>query len=391
MKFNVLICLIGLHFVASAQVTKVGNDTLLDVAGWNVEWFGDVSNGPSDEQLQYTNVKNLITQTDIDIWGLAEVSDPTTFNTLLADLPNYGGVNSTFSQTQKMALMWKKAKFSLVGFGNILTESTYNYDFAGRPPLEVVLRSKDQPVKNDTIYFYVVHLKANSGSADQSSYDRRKNAAITLKNFIDQNRSGKKCIVLGDWNDDVDQSVVRINSSYLESPFLPFVNDSANYFYASMQLSKAGENSYVSSQNMIDHQLMTKALKDSFYVANSALVMKQTASQISGYASNTSDHYPVLARYNFNRKAQIPSTGLQWVQKESVFVYPNPATDYIVIEGITAGDLYLVSITGTTIPLTSTSSGTYSTATVPTGLYMLMIRNEDQTLSVSRLLIQQKN
>jgi hypothetical protein len=253
------------------------------------------------------------------------------------------------------------------------------------------LRSKDQPVKNDTIYFYVVHLKANSGSSDQSSYDRRKNAAITLKNFIDQNRSGKKCIVLGDWNDDVDQSVVRINSSYLESPFLSFVNDSANYFYASMQLSMAGENSYVSSQNMIDHQVMTKALKDSFYVANSALVMKQTASQISGYANNTSDHYPVLARYNFNRKIPIPPTGLQQIQKNSVHVYPNPATDYIVIEGIIAGDVYLVSITGVIIPLTSISTGVYTTATVPTGLYMLMVQHEDQTMSTSRLLIQQKD
>lgn len=378
----------GLQYVALAQVTKVGNDTLLDIAGWNVEWFGDLTNGPTDEQLQFTNVKNLIAQTDIDVWGLAEVSDPTTFANLLADLPDYGGVNSTFSQTQKMALMWKKAKFSLVGFGNILTESTYNYDFAGRPPLEVVLRSKNQPVKNDTIYFYIVHLKANSGSADQSSYDRRKNAAATLKTFLDQNRSGKKCIVLGDWNDDVDQSVVRINSVYLESPFLSFVNDSTHYFYASKQLSLAGENSYVSSQNMIDHQLMTAALKDSFYVANSAMVMKQTASQITGYATNTSDHYPVLARYNFNRKEETPSTGLQQIQRASIHVYPNPATDHIVLEGVGQGEVYLVSITGMAIPLKLISTDTYSTADIPVGLYTLMIQQEYQLQRISRVLIQ---
>jgi exonuclease III len=388
MKYNLLTVLIGLTFAASAQVTKVGNDTLLDVAGWNVEWFGDASNGPSNEPLQYTNVKSVIQNTDIDVWGLAEVSNTTTFTTLLTDLTAYDGVNSSFSQTQKMALIWKKSKFKLITAGNILTESTYNYQFAGRPPLEVMLETTDHEVKNDTIFFYVVHLKANSGSGDQSSYDRRKDAVVTLKKFLDQNRNGQKCIVLGDWNDDVDESVVYINPAYLASPFLNFVNDSARYFYATMQLSKAGENSYVSSANMIDHQLMTTALKDSFYVAGSSVVMKQTASQISGYSSNTSDHYPVLARYSFNRKLPTPPTGLNQIDLTSIRLYPNPASDYLTIEGIQhASTIYMVNIAGIRFPVTVGANGIVDLKEIPEGLYMIMITNQGQSQALSRILI----
>ena len=329
---------LGMSTPTFAQVTKVGNDTLLDVAGWNVEWFGDATagNGPSDEALQYANVKSVIKNTDIDVWGLAEVSNPTTFTNLLTDLTAYDGVLSSFSQTQKTACIWKKEKFKLISSGNILLDQSYYYDFAsGRTPLEIALETKGNAI-TDTLYFYVLHLKANSGSGDQASYTRRKNAVGYLKTYLDTNKKGKKCFVLGDWNDDVDQSVVYISPAYLESPFLNFVNDSSHYFFTSMALSKAGENSYVSSQNMIDHQLITRYVKDSFYVGNSAMVMKSTAGQISGYSNNTSDHYPVLSRYNLNRyiKPIDPPTGIADlpVADELIAVYPNPATQMLHLE-----------------------------------------------------------
>jgi hypothetical protein len=181
------------YSAAFAQVTKVGNDTLLDVAGWNIEWFGDLTNGPSDEALQFNNVKSVLKNTDIDIWGLAEVSNPTTFSTLLNDLAVYDGVLSGYSQTQKTALIWKKSKFDLVSSASVLTE--YSYDFASRAPLEVALKSKDNNI-TDTLYFYVLHFKANTGSQTEkvTSYNRRKNAAGYLKTYLDVNRKNKKLI-----------------------------------------------------------------------------------------------------------------------------------------------------------------------------------------------------
>lgn len=375
---------------AFAQVTKVGNDTLLDVACWNVEWFGDATsgNGPSNEVLQYTNVKSVLKNTDIDVWGLAEVSNPTTFSTLLTDLVDYDGVLSSFSQTQKTALMWKKSKFDVLSYGNVLTESTYSYDFAGRAPLEVALRSKDNNI-TDTLYFYVLHLKANSGSGDQTSYNRRKAAVGYLKTYLDTIKKGKKCFVLGDWNDDVDESVVYISPNYLESPFLNFVSDSNRYFFTSMALSKAGENSYVSSQNMIDHQLITRYVKDSFYVANSAMVMKATAAQISGYSNNTSDHYPVLSRFNMKRyfKPVPPPTGInEIITQENCHVYPNPANHSIHLE-IPYPYSRIVLRNGVGELMIESTQSDVNVSELPNGLYVLTIESEYGTVA-KKILVQ---
>lgn len=350
-----------LSIIANAQVTKVGNDTLIDVACWNVEWLGDADNGPSNETLQYNNVKDVLTKTDMDVWGLAEVSNSTTFYNLLLALSAYDGTESSYSQTQKTALVWKKAKFDLISYTNINDASQPDFynAFAGRYPLEVVLKTKGGNAV-DTLYFYVVHLKANSGSGDQDSYNRRKNASVYLKKFLDTQRRNKKVIVLGDWNDDVDRSVVMINSSYLESPFQNFVNDSAKYLFTSLSLSLAGETSYpnFNPKNMIDHQLNSRALSDSFYVKRSAAVMKQLSTQISGYTNNTSDHYPVYARYNFKRYPKVtpvdtPHSGLNsWDVAGGLNIYPNPANKQVYLsEPLNLTSASLIDQSGRSVPL----------------------------------------
>ena len=85
-KLVVIIALL-LGTTIHAQVTKVGSDTLYDVACWNVEWFGDAAEGPTNEVAQYDNIKTVITNSEVDIWGLCEVSNPTTFYNLLNELP----------------------------------------------------------------------------------------------------------------------------------------------------------------------------------------------------------------------------------------------------------------------------------------------------------------
>jgi endonuclease/exonuclease/phosphatase family metal-dependent hydrolase len=347
LKNNIILLLAILcSGVVHAQVTKVGNDTLYDVACWNVEWFGDAAEGPSNELTQYNNVKLIITNTEVDVWGLCEVSDPTTFYNLLNELPSYQGVLSTYNQTQKTALIFNRDLFELMS-SNLITDQTnpdfYNAFASGRYPFEVVLRTKMYPF--DSVYFYVVHLKANSGSADQASYNRRSNASLYLQQFLNTQRANKKIVVLGDFNDDVDQSVVRINSSYLASPFQNFINDSNRYFFPSKQLSLAGETTYPNYKpiNMIDHILTSRALSDSFYVNQSAVVLKQLSAQISSYLSNTSDHYPVLTRFNLKRypkatpidtsqKDTIPNTGVDELVRVGFNIYPNPTQGFLTID-----------------------------------------------------------
>lgn len=369
-----------------AQVTKQGNDTLLDIGCWNIEWFGDASNGPKNELLQYNNVKSILTNTDIDVWGLCEVSSFSSYMSLVDDLELYDEILASYSQTQKTALLWKKEMFDLVSWQMILNTSQYSNDFAGRPPLEVVLKTKNVPVI-DTIYFYVVHLKAFS---DQDSYTRRKNASVHLKTFLDANRSDKKVTVIGDWNDNV---TFPTWSGATESPFKNFVDDTANYFFTSKLLSDLGKKSYVSlNGTMIDHQLISNELF-TFYVDSSAKVLDNLSQQISKYADSTSDHYPVLSYYNLKRQDTITISIAEQLSLKAVTVYPNPVKDHFFIETKQPiGEVIMSDVQGRTLfaEMVYEHDGKYRLM-IPTetenGFYMLRIKLVDGNSIVVKFMV----
>ncbi|MFN5885646.1 MAG: hypothetical protein ACK445_09925 [Bacteroidota bacterium] len=101
---TILLLFFSVIFCAKAQVPKIGVDSLLDVACWNVEWFGNTSNGPTNEALQFDNVKQVLVNTDFDVWGLCEVSEFSTYMNLQSQLPKYESILASYSQTQKTAL-----------------------------------------------------------------------------------------------------------------------------------------------------------------------------------------------------------------------------------------------------------------------------------------------
>ena len=177
----------------------------------------------------------------MDLYGLVEVVSPDAFNRLLADLPDYRGVlaSDSFAVTQpascdssgfnpcytlgeqKPALLYRSKVATVKSAQLILTSPTYSNDLAGRPPLRVDLTVNVGGFRTELVVI-VLHLKAY---ADTTSYQRRANAARDLKQYLDANLAGQKAIVVGDWNDDVNQSIVSSNGSALASPFLTFVDD----------------------------------------------------------------------------------------------------------------------------------------------------------------------
>lgn len=368
----------------TAQVPKLGNDTLIEMATWNIEWFGDAQNGPTNESLQFSNVKSTITQTDLDLWSLCEISNPVVFQNLLNGLPAYASTLVTYSQTQKTALIWKKSLFRLLSSQMVLTESQYDYDLAGRPPLEVVLVSNDT-LSLDTLFIYVIHLKA---FADQTSYTRRKNAAALIRNFIETQRVTKKVMVMGDWNDKV---VGSIYSGSVESPFKTILEDTSHYRFASKQLADEGKKSYTSSNgSLIDHILYTRPL-DSFYVKGKALVLDMLPSYINSYSTTTSDHYPVMATFNFRRYSKpVPPVTTRLNDAEgnaSRDFYPNPVKQGQVIfllEQYTK--LEVMDFAGKKIHQQKETS-TFDTGDINAGLYWIRLTGKNGSIRLNRLVI----
>lgn len=279
--------------------TGQGAAALFDVATWNVEWFGDTGNGPTNETLQRQNVAATMAGLDQDLWALQEVVDANQFAALVAALPGHAGLLANDAQVQggaqwysdfgnreqKVALVWRTSVATLLGVKVILTAN--DNAFAGRPPLEARFRVT-LPSGTEEIVVIALHAKAGTTADDHA---RRRAASQALETYLRATWPTQKVFVLGDFNDDLDTSI-RLGEP---SPYANFLADPSAFGAPTLALSQAGLRSTVGFTDMIDHHV----------VSNEAMAAYQTGSArafrvdevITNYASTTTDHFPVLARY----------------------------------------------------------------------------------------------
>jgi endonuclease/exonuclease/phosphatase family metal-dependent hydrolase len=287
---------------AFAQVVPArGSSATLDIASWNIEWFGDSANGPTNESLQLQNARAVIAGADMDIWGVAEIVSLAQWNSLKAQLPGYAGfiakepnvINgpafySGFGGTeQNVGILYKTSIATVTEARVILTAN--DFDFAGRPPLQVTLRVMINGAIENVVVI-ILHAKCCS---DSGSWARRRNAANALKSYLDTNFPTQKVWVIGDFNDDLDTSITPGSAS----PYANFVNDVARYRFPTKALSDAGVPSTTSLPDTIDHHLNSNEA-NATYIVGSVEVFR-VDQFIPNYGATTSDHYPVLTRYTF--------------------------------------------------------------------------------------------
>jgi endonuclease/exonuclease/phosphatase family metal-dependent hydrolase len=290
----------------AVAVPVQGSSTSLDIADWNIEWFGDATNGPTDEAMQQANVRDIIASADVDIWGLEEVVTASAWNTLKSGLPGYAGVLSSdanvtngaafyTSTEQKVAVLYKTSVATFVSAKLVCTSN--DYDFAGRPPLEVTL---DVNVNGAAERLVVIALH-NKAFNDATSWQRRQNASGCLKSYLDTSYPTQKVVVIGDWNDDVDVSITPGKAT----PFADFVGDGARYTFPTKALTDAGIASTTGYPDFIDHQLATNEMMAD-YIASSAHVVRADQ-YVPNYATTTTDHYPVVSRWTVPGASTTPA------------------------------------------------------------------------------------
>lgn len=284
---------------AVVSVPAKGTPQSFDIAEWNLEWFGNTGFGPTNEPLQLGNVRDVIQGTDFDLWAVEEVVGVSQWNSLKSQLPGYAGLlaNDPFvtqgssyytSSEQKVGILYKTGVVTLQSAKIILTNQDYN--FAGRPPLEVKLSVTIDGAATSLVVI-VFHAKA---AADSDSYNRRKLGAEALKTYLDSTYPSERVVVAGDFNDDLDVSIAGGGKA---SPYKGFVDDTADYFFPTKAFTDAGQGTTTSSSTPIDHHLITNDLVPQ-YVGGSAEVYK-LGPYVPQYSTTTSDHYPTLARYLF--------------------------------------------------------------------------------------------
>jgi hypothetical protein len=277
---------------------------------------------------------------------------------------------SALADAQKLAFIYKTSVLSNVtaeallsaGINSAadLSNPAYNYWSSGRFPYmmtaDVTLNCVTKKVR-----FILVHAKANT-SPTTESYNRRENGADTLHQVLQTLYPNDNIIILGDFNDDFDQS---ITAGFTTTSWSAFKNDDINYEVVTLPLSEAGKKSTVSYNDMIDHVVVSNEMEQ-YYMPSSATVLSDVTSLVSNYGSTTTDHYPVFTRYRFEEPTTKPTVtvcpAVPASCANSTGTYTIPAfTATPYCGGIT----YSYVVTGATerSGLTNDASGTFNIGT----------------------------
>ncbi len=295
----------------------------LDVVTWNVEWFGHPTLGPSDNTLQAENVKTVISTLHADIYQFEEVSDSVGFKTMVATIPGYSckcSFEYSYSNTpsndgygQRLCFVYKDAVFSNVTTTPLLSEfkndTTLLPDYpntrtrfwaSGRLPFLLTANVTINGVSR-FMGFVGIHSRANTSANDaQEVYDMRKYDVEKLKTVLDANYPNLPFIMSGDFNDDLDETVSFVPTN--TSSYIAYINDPARYNLFTLPLSNAGAKSTTGFSDMIDHIISSNEMNAAFLTAR----VGSPQTYISSYATRTTDHYPVMGKFNLPNVPIVP-------------------------------------------------------------------------------------
>ena len=301
-------------YTAFAQIEQVGRDVTFDVATWNIEWFGSPSNGPSDDDRQVQNVRDIMLGSGIELWAVQEIANAGRFQELLTDLgTDWTGELATISGSQRVGYVWDTRVVRKRSIGHILV----SFDFAGRPPLKAEFEIT-LPDTTMIVTLINVHMKA---FGDASSWARRVSASNRVKNHIDfSTLASASVIFLGDYNDELLQSTYANETS----PYENFLNDPANYLVTTLPLEINNQFTWIGSSNgsNLDHITISSELLSS-YIPGSANIMGGLNSLI-GFTAQTSDHLPVFASFGSSVVLDVDEPDIP-VAFRIDGLYPNPA------------------------------------------------------------------
>lgn len=314
---NIAVATGSLNASINLTGTSIDPVTTLEVVNWNIEWFGSTTNGPTNDNQQEQNVKNILMNIGADVYAVSEIVSEQLLANVVSQMPGYAYVISNFgshtntsanpasalAEAQKMAFIYKTSVLSNVtttallsqGINSAadLTNPAYNYWSSGRFPYMLTADATLNCVTKK-VHFVLVHAKANTSPVNVS-YDRRKKGADTLHYTLQQNYANEHVIILGDFNDDLDQS---ITAGFTTTSWNKFTTDAANFDPITLPLSLAGKKSTVSFNDVIDHVVISNDMQP-YYMPSTAGILTDVTSLVSNYGSTTSDHYPVFTRYIF--------------------------------------------------------------------------------------------
>ena len=270
------------------------NPNNLDIITWNIEHYPKHSNTNNYLESIINNLEG------IDIIALQEIESSTDINELANNLNgNWTHYRHENSDWGELSYLINLETITFQEPYSILNE--YQYYFAYRPPYVLEFNYNNQ----DFVLINVHYKCCGDGTLDeQDSGDeeyRRLQASIYLDNYISTNFGNSNVIVVGDFNDSLDDSsgdnvfnIFLDNSEYLFTDFpMALENNYWQYW------------SFPSWPSHLDHILITSELFDEYEQSSSTcntLVLDDLFNNgWLGYDIYISDHRPVKLSLDTNQ------------------------------------------------------------------------------------------
>ena len=264
------------------DVPNFNQDNYLDVVTWNMEWF------PKSNDSTITAVAEIMQKMNADVYAVQEIGSLEQFAAMMDLLPAYDYQVTRQSSFFDQAIIYKKSVLAYVGREEPFAHSDYN--FAGRPPLRADF-VWDVDGKREPVSIIDLHLKCCG-----NGLERRKKSVAELHEYLSLGMEvgEENIIVLGDWNDQIDDVGV------IQS-FTAFLDDPKNFRFATDRIAGDVEQaSYPTWPSFLDHILIGKGFFDEFE-NNSTIQTLPVADWLGSweeYELLISDHRPVLLQLN---------------------------------------------------------------------------------------------
>ncbi len=324
----------------------------LDIITLNVEFLGNTvtADGPANKTLQRQNVAAVINRLQPDVLAIQEVASDEVMTTLMADLGgaydyilsdrwsySFNPPDLTFPP-QKIGFIYKKATVTVLG-SRVLFREVYDaarsgapspvagyptgtsssFFASGRLPFMVQFSATNGTI---TKQFKAVVLHGKSGGSNIIDWQRRQFDNKALYDTLQAYHNTDPLLVLGDFNDRLAGSINPGQSS----SYGIFLNAPIDFRPVTLPADQAGLTSFLGSGgNMIDHILISNEWFTE-YIDSSAQPV-DARNFITNYGSTTSDHLPVIARFDLKVSSILPV--------QLVFFHGSPKKEGIELEWLT--------------------------------------------------------
>lgn len=299
---------------------EFGSDSTFEAITWNIEWF------PKEGLTTINYVSHILEALDADLYALQEISDTILFKQMLDSLEEYTGYFQS-SWFAGLAYIYKTDEVTINDIYEIYTTSEYWRPFPRSPMvMELSIGDDDYIVINN-------HFKCcGDGILDITDpWDeetRRLDASNLLKEYIDENFTNNKVVLLGDLNDN-------LADSYENNVFQAILNDSLNYDFVDLEIAYGSSTnwSYPTWPSHLDHICITNELFQDFEEDGSEVQTIKLEDYFEGgwweYETYVSDHRPVALKV-----IHSPISGINDNLTPNIKLvnYPNPFTNSTTIE-----------------------------------------------------------